>query len=104
MIGHQRPSVTGRLGFGNDGAQPSYKIVAIRIVAKYIFSLDSPNNNMLHCTGSIYSGFSRHSIFLSSISNKIKHKIIGVPIDLWNHDMSFSAMSWQKNALMTDIV
>jgi hypothetical protein len=72
VISYQRPCKTGSASFYNNLAQPVNKVPIVDLIFKYGLSLNSPDNDVVQCSGLIYSGFSRHRgrlTFLDSFVN-----------------------------------
>ena len=53
------------------------KVIAIRIIGKEFPTLNSSNDDVMEHSGSIYSGFSRHSIQISRAMNSINCICVG---------------------------
>jgi len=75
MIGNQGPGITLGLGFDYQIAKPRYEIVSILIISEYLATLDSPGNNMMNRTWSVYSGLSRHAVILMDLGRCVNIKI-----------------------------
>lgn len=61
MVPHERPGETGGGGIKQNSAEPRQKAVAILIIPEYGLPLDSPANNMMQRTWSIYACFAWHA-------------------------------------------
>jgi len=66
MIRDQSPGVTGSLLIGQDIPEPIQKPNPVRIVLKYLFPFDTPDNNVVNSSGCIDSRLSWHFPFLSA--------------------------------------
>jgi hypothetical protein len=62
MICHKRPCKTGSLAVGSDIAKSIQKSITVGIIEKDLSSINSPNNDMVQRSNSVYTGFSRHAI------------------------------------------
>jgi hypothetical protein len=60
MIRNQSPSITPATRFDKQSAQPGKEAVPVRIIGKYGIAGDSPDNDMVQTTWTIYSGLTRH--------------------------------------------
>ena len=60
VISYQRPCKTGSASVYKNLAQPVNKVPIIDLVFKYGLALNPPHNDVVQCSGRIYSGFSRH--------------------------------------------
>jgi hypothetical protein len=60
MICYQYPCKTGSAGVYKNLAQPVNKVLIVDLVFKYGLELYPPDNDVVQCSGRIYSGFSRH--------------------------------------------
>ena len=56
----QRPCKTGSASVYKNLAQPVNKVRIVDLVFKYGLALNPPDNDVVQCSGRIYSGFSRH--------------------------------------------
>jgi hypothetical protein len=73
MVGHQRPCVTGRLGFNQNRLKPLEKIIPVEIGPKYFPPRYSPANNMVKRTSGINASFAWH---VASVSFDPPSKLI----------------------------
>lgn len=62
MITHQDPSVAGCSGFRQEIAEPFQEGFMISEIPENRFTFYSADNDVMHCPGSIYAGFSRHGV------------------------------------------
>ena len=60
VISYQRPCKTGSASFYKNLAQPVNKVPIVDLVFKYGLALNPPDNDVVQCSGRIYSSFSRH--------------------------------------------
>ena len=60
VISYQRPCKTGSASVYKNLAQPVNKVPIVDLVFKYGLALNPPDNDVVQCSGRIYSGFSRH--------------------------------------------
>ena len=60
VISYQRPCKTGSASFYKNLAQPVNKVPIVDLVFKYGLALNPPDNDVVQCSGRIYSGFLRH--------------------------------------------
>ncbi len=60
VISYQRPCKTGSASFYKNLAQPVNKVPIVDLVFKYGLAVNPPDNDVVQCSGRIYSGFSRH--------------------------------------------
>ena len=60
MISYQRPCKTVSASFYKNLAQPVNKVRIVDLVFKYGLTLNPPDNDVVQCSGPIYSGFSKH--------------------------------------------
>ncbi len=60
MIGHMSPGIAGRLRLWEQIAKPIDEVVSVGVIFENRPSLDSTNDNVLQCSGGIYSGLERH--------------------------------------------
>ena len=65
MVGNERPCLTACICFGKDTLCSIQKVIAIHIIDKDLPTFDSSNDDVMKCSGSIYSGFSWHNINIS---------------------------------------
>lgn len=65
MVGHQRPCVTGRLGFNQNRLKPFEEIIPVEISPKNSPPLYSPANDMVQRTSSINASFAWHVALIS---------------------------------------
>jgi len=65
MVGHQRPCVTGRLGFNQTRLKPLEKINPVEISPKKFPPLYSPANDMVQRTSGINASFAWHVASIS---------------------------------------
>ena len=61
MVGNQRPGKTARLGLLEHPAQPLDKIIAVLVVGKDLFALDTLDNDMMQRSGGVDAGLSGHA-------------------------------------------
>jgi hypothetical protein len=60
VISYQRPGKTGSASVYKNLAQPVNKVPIANLVFKYGLALNPPDNDVVQCSGRVYSGFSRH--------------------------------------------
>jgi hypothetical protein len=60
VISYQRPRKTGSASIYKNLAQPANKVPIVDLVFKYGLALNSPDNDVVQCSGRINSVFSRH--------------------------------------------
>jgi len=60
MIGHKSPRIASRFRFLNQITQPIDEIVSVGVILENRPPLNSTNDNVLQCSGGIYSGLARH--------------------------------------------
>ena len=60
MIGHKSPRIASRFRFLEQIPKPIDEVVSIGVIRKNRPALDSTNDNVLQCSGGIYSGLARH--------------------------------------------
>ena len=60
MVGDQGPGVARCFRFRQDAGQPLEEVITIAVVAKYRASFDSPDDNVVQCTGGIYARLAWH--------------------------------------------
>ena len=56
----QRSCKTGSTSVYKNLAQPVNKVPIVQLVCKYGLALNPPDNDVVHCSGRIYSGLSKH--------------------------------------------
>jgi hypothetical protein len=54
VIDHKRPRKTGRFTVGQDTTESIQKIVTIRIIKKYLSSINPSHNDMVQCSRGVY--------------------------------------------------
>ena len=57
VISYQRPCKTGSVNFYKNLAQPVNKVPIVDLVFKYGLALNPPDNDVVQCSGRIYSAF-----------------------------------------------
>ena len=55
MIGDQRPGKAGSLGFPHLYIQSIQEVFPILVILEDLPAIDSPENDMVHCSGRVYS-------------------------------------------------
>ncbi len=60
MIGHKSPRKASRLRLLEQIPKPIDEVVSVAVILENRPALDSTNDNVLQCSGSIYSGLARH--------------------------------------------
>ena len=59
-MGHKSPRIASRFRFLNQITQPIDEIVSVGVILENRHQLNSTNDNVLQCSGGIYSGLARH--------------------------------------------
>jgi hypothetical protein len=65
VVGYQGPGVARCLSFSKDIRQSLDKLIAVAVVAKDLTLLDTPDDDVVQCTGRIYSCFTKHKSSLT---------------------------------------
>jgi hypothetical protein len=60
MIGHKSPRIASRFRLFNQIPKPIHEVLSVGVIFENHLPLDSTNDNVLQCTGGIYSGLARH--------------------------------------------
>jgi hypothetical protein len=61
MIGHKSPRLASLFGLFEQIPKPIDEVVALGVIFENLLPLDSTNDNVLQCSGGIYSGSMRHA-------------------------------------------
>jgi len=87
VVGHQGSGVAGGFSFSKDIRQFLDKLIAVAVVAKDLTLLDTPDDDVMKCTGSIYACFTRHAFFLTT--PKVS---VNLFIYLWTSPYTYTRM------------
>ncbi len=60
MIGHKSPRLANRFRLWEQIPKPIDEVVSVGVIFENRPPLDSTNDNVLQCSGGIYSGLARH--------------------------------------------
>jgi hypothetical protein len=60
MVGHKSPCIARRLRLFYQIPKPIDEVLSVGVISEYCFPLDSSNDNVLQCSGGIYSGLAWH--------------------------------------------
>jgi hypothetical protein len=60
MMGHKSPRLASRFRLLEQIPQPIDEVVSVGVILENRPPLDSTNDNVLQCSGGIYSGLARH--------------------------------------------
>ena len=60
MIGHKSPRIAGRFRPWEQIPKPIDEVDSVGVILENRLALDSTNDNVLQCSGGIYSGLARH--------------------------------------------
>jgi len=60
MRGHKSPRIASRLRLLEQIPQPTDEVVSVNVISEKGLPLDSTNDNVLQCSGGIYSGLAQH--------------------------------------------
>jgi len=60
MIGHKSPRVASRFRLLEQIPKPIDEVVSVGVILENRSPLDSTNDNVLQCSGGIYSGLARY--------------------------------------------
>ena len=60
MIGHKSPRIASRFRLLEQIPKPIDEVVSVGVILENRPPLDSTNDNVLQCSGGIYSGLARH--------------------------------------------
>ena len=77
MIGNQRPGVTSRSGFGDDGAQTLEEIISILIILEDPLTFNTTTYDMVQSAGGVDARFSWHT------NNNSKERFLKQRIISW---------------------
>ena len=66
VVWYQGPGVARCLGIRKVICQSLNKLIAVVVVAKDLTPLDTPDDDVVKCTGGIYAGFTRHEYSLAA--------------------------------------
>ncbi len=72
VVRDQRPSKAWCCRFAKDISQPSDKILAIRIILKYLSTLDSTADDMVQSARDVDTGLSGHCSFVAQVDTRRK--------------------------------
>ncbi len=62
MIGHKSPRIASRFRLLEQIPKPIDEVVSVGVILENRLPLDSTNDNVLQCSGGIYSGLARHGL------------------------------------------
>ena len=79
MVGKQGPSITGRLGLGQNETESFKKIIPVIIVCEYRTTFDPSGNNVMKGAGCIDSGFTGHIPLHRTQHISLRYNMIYVP-------------------------
>ena len=72
MVWDQRPGIATCSGFFQDISESSQKIIPVGIILEYSPSFNTPGNDVVEGSRSIYSRFSRHANRIACLIEAIK--------------------------------
>jgi len=75
VVRNQGPRKAGRTGFNQNSTQPFQKVVPVLIVIEYLSTFNTPDNNMMQRSRSVYAGFSWH-VYRVALKPSIGKQII----------------------------